>query len=93
VQGSGALVSADTYDDQRRRRDEHAVNRPPCGSPSGTPGDPPEADGSVDHLEEDLPPELDVAVAELARNPNMKVLLALVLVILVVAIAVGIGWR
>lgn len=41
----------------------------------------------------ELPPELDLDPAELARNPNSKVLLAIVVVVLLAAVVVGIGWR
>ena len=64
------------------------------GSPSDTPGDePPDGDGEGRHPDADLPPELEVDPAELARNPNMKVLLAVVVVVFVAALAVGVGWR
>lgn len=43
--------------------------------------------------EDDLPSEIDVDPAELARNPNAKVLLLIVVTVLVAAIAVGVGWR
>lgn len=41
----------------------------------------------------ELPPELDLDPAELARNPNSRVLLAIVVVVLLAAVVVGIGWR
>ena len=42
---------------------------------------------------DDLPAELEVDPAELARNPNAKVLLGIVVLVLLAAIVVGIGWR
>lgn len=44
-------------------------------------------------VSDDDPPELGVDPAELARNPNMKVLLLIVVLVLAAAIAVGVGWR
>lgn len=43
--------------------------------------------------DDDLPSELDVDPAELAKNPNAKVLLGIVVLALLAALVVGIGWR
>lgn len=43
--------------------------------------------------DDELPSELDVDPAELAKNPNAKVLLGIVVVVLLAAVIAGIGWR
>lgn len=56
----------------------------------------PTPDGSTeppDDRPDDLPAELEVDPADLARNPNAKVLLGIVVLVLLAAVVVGIGWR